>query len=131
MSSVAVDTRIATIGAELEALLVEPLERLSTAERTKAAHQWEALTRRLPAMTHRLVAALADVPTEELGEPTLAAALSTLLRISKAEAHRRIHEAEELGPRATERHPGPEHQRQDLHGERAGLRGGELGPDLL
>ena len=100
MSSVAVDKRIATIGAELEALLVEPLERLSTAERTAAAHQWEALTRRLPAMTHRLVAALADVPTEELGEPTLAAALSTLLRISKAEAHRRIHEAEELGPRA-------------------------------
>ena len=100
MSSVAVDKRIATIGAELEALLVEPLERLSTAERTKAAHQWEALTRRLPAMTHRLVAALADVPTEELGEPTLAAALSTLLRISKAEAHRRIHEAEDLGPRA-------------------------------
>ena len=56
--------------------------------------------RRLPAMTHRLVAALAEVPTEELGEPTLAAALSTLLRISKAEAHRRIHEAEDLGPRA-------------------------------
>ena len=100
MSSVAVVKRIAAMGAELEALLVEPLERLSTAERTAAAHQWEALTRRLPAMTHRLVAALAEVPTEELGEPTLAAALSTLLRISKAEAHRRIHEAEELGPRA-------------------------------
>ena len=51
-------------------------------------------------MTHRLVAALADVPTGESGEPTLAAALSTLLRISKDEAHRRIHEAQELGPRA-------------------------------
>ena len=37
MSSVAVYKRIATIGAELEALLVEPLERLSTAEWTKAA----------------------------------------------------------------------------------------------
>ena len=62
--------------------------------------EWEALTRRLPAMTHRLVAALADVPTEELGEPTLAAALSTLLRISKVDAHRRIHEAADLGPRS-------------------------------
>ena len=67
MGTVAVDKRIATIGAELEALLVEPLERRSTAERTKAAHQWEALTRRLPAMTHRLVAALADVPHRGVG----------------------------------------------------------------
>ena len=36
---------------------------------------WEALLRRLPAVTHRLVAELAQVPVEELGEPTLAAAL--------------------------------------------------------
>jgi len=50
-------------------------------------------------MTHRLVAALAEVPIEELGEPTLAAALATLLRISKAEAHRRVHQAQDLGPR--------------------------------
>ncbi len=100
MGSVAVAKRIATIGAELEALLAEPLDRLSTAERTAVTSEWEGLTRRLPAMTHRLVAALADVPTGELGEPTLAAALSTLLRISKDEAHRRIHEAQELGPRA-------------------------------
>ena len=55
--------------------------------------------RRLPVVTHRLVAGLAQVPTEELGEPTLAAALATLFRISRAEAHRRIHEARELGPR--------------------------------
>jgi hypothetical protein len=75
MSSVAVSKRIAAIGAELEALLAEPLIVLSAAERTAAAHEWETLTRRLPAMTHRLVAALAEVPTEELGEPTLAAAV--------------------------------------------------------
>ena len=55
--------------------------------------------RRLPVVTHRLVAGLAQVPTEELGESTLAAALARLLRISKAEAHRRIHEARDLGPR--------------------------------
>ena len=99
MSSVAVSKRIAAMGAELEALLAEPFGGLSTAERTAATAEWERLTRRLPAVTHRLVTALAEVPTDELGEPTLAAALSTLLRISNAEAHRRIHEAEDLGPR--------------------------------
>ncbi|MGH3678167.1 MAG: HNH endonuclease signature motif containing protein [Mycobacterium sp.] len=99
MSSVAVSKRIAAVGAEFEALVDEPLGALSTAERTAVAAEWERLMRRLPAMTHRLVAGLAEVPTEELGEPTLAAALATLLRISKAEAHRRIHEAADLGPR--------------------------------
>ena len=100
MSSVAVVERISAIGAELEALLAEPLDGPSTAERTAVTSEWERLTRRLPVVTHRLVAELAAVPTDEPGEPTLAAALATLLRISKAEAHRRIHEAEDLGPRA-------------------------------
>ena len=85
--------------AEVDALLAEPGGG-STAERLAVTAAWEALLRRLPAVTHRLVAALAQVPVEELGEPTLAAALCTLLRISKDEAHRRIHEAEDLGPRA-------------------------------
>jgi Domain of unknown function (DUF222) len=99
MSSVAVVKRIAAMNAELDALLAEPLDGLSTAERLAVTHGWETLMRRLPVVTHRLVAGLAQVPTEELGEPTLAAALATLLRISRAEAHRRIHEARELGPR--------------------------------
>ena len=99
MDSVAVCKRIAAMGGELDALLAEPLEALSTADRLAASHEWERLLRRLPAVTHRLVAGLAQVPTEELGEPTLAAALATLLRISKAEAHRRVHDAEDLGPR--------------------------------
>ncbi len=99
----AVSKRISVINAEFDALVGEPLELLTTAERTAATHEWEALMRRLPVMTHRLVAALAQLPTEELGEPTLAAALSTLLRISKAEASRRIHEAGDLGPRAAMR----------------------------
>ena len=80
--------------------MAESVDVSTTAERAAAAHEWETLTRRLPAMTHRLTAALAQVPAEELGEPTTAAALCTLLRISKDEAHRRIHEAEDLGPRA-------------------------------
>ncbi len=101
MSSGRVAERIAAMEAEFDELLAEPLESLSTGERTELAHLWERLMRRLPVMGHRFVAALAQVPTDELGEPNLAAALSTLLRISKAAAHRRIHDAEDLGPRST------------------------------
>ena len=81
-------------------LLAEPLDALTTAERLAVTDEWEMLMRRLPAVGRRLVAGLAQAPTEELGEPTLAAALATLLRISKTEAHRRIHDAKDLGPRA-------------------------------
>ena len=63
----AVVKRIAALGAELEALLGEPLDGLATAERTAAASEWERLTRRLPVMTHRLVAALAEVPIRGVG----------------------------------------------------------------
>lgn len=74
MSSVAVSKRIAVMAAELEALLAESVDG-SAAERTAAAHEWETFERRLPAMRHRLVGALAQVPADELGEPSLAAAL--------------------------------------------------------
>ncbi len=50
-------------------------------------------------MGHRLVAALAEAPVAELGAPTPAAALSTLLRISKDEAAGRVRQARELAPR--------------------------------
>jgi hypothetical protein len=96
---VAVFKRIAAITAEFEALLAESVDG-SAAERTAEFFEWETFLRRLPAMTHRMVAALAEVPTDELGEPSLASAMSTLLRISKSEAHQRIREADDLGPRA-------------------------------
>ena len=100
MSSVAVLNRIAAMEAEFEALVAEPLAGLSSAERTAATHEWERFIRRLPAVTHRLVAALAEVPSDELGELDAGRRAATLLRISKAEAHCRIHDAEDLGPRA-------------------------------
>jgi Domain of unknown function (DUF222) len=87
MSSGRAANRIAAMEAEFDELPAEPLESLSTAERTELAHQWERLMRRLPAMGHRLVAALGRSPPRSWGEPSLAAALSTLLRISKAEPH--------------------------------------------
>jgi uncharacterized protein DUF222 len=99
MGSVAACTRIAVMTAELEALLAEPVDG-TTSERTAVAYAWEMFVRRCAAMTHRTTAAVAQVPAEELGEPSAGAALSTLLRISTEEANRRIKEAEDLGPRS-------------------------------
>ncbi|MFY9922410.1 MAG: DUF222 domain-containing protein, partial [Mycobacterium sp.] len=98
MSSVAVEQRIAAMNAELDACF-EPLDSLSAAELTTVTHLLETFERRLGAAKNHFVASLAQVPVDELGEPSLAAALSTLLRISKDEANRRIKEAQDLGPR--------------------------------
>ena len=95
-----VAAHISALDAELDAVLRQPLGSLSVAERLVATQQLETFTRRVDAARNLLVASLAGVPTEELGEPSLAAALSTVLRISKDEANRRIKEAADLGPRA-------------------------------
>jgi hypothetical protein len=100
MSAVAVSKRIAALTAEFEALLAESVDG-STSEQTAACYAWETFMRRLPTMTHRTVASLAQIPIAELGESSVASALSTLLRISKADAHRRVEEARELGPRSS------------------------------
>jgi Domain of unknown function (DUF222) len=88
--------RVAAMSAELDELLAEPLEMLSTAERLTLAYQWETQTRRRAAMGHWLVVALAEAPVAELGAPTAASALETLLRITKDEAGGRVREAGEL-----------------------------------
>ncbi len=100
MSSVAGSKRISVLTAELEGLLAESLDG-SAAERTETAFEWEKFKRRCAAMDHRVVGSLAEVPIEELGESSLASALSTLVRISAAEANRRVKEAKDLGPRTT------------------------------
>lgn len=100
MSSVAISKRIAAIRAEFDALLSESVDG-AAADRAAVAYEWETFLRQTSAMTHRFVRSLAEVPPDELGERSLAAALSTLLRTSKAEANRRINEAADLGPRST------------------------------
>ncbi len=99
MSSVAISERVSAIHAEIDQLLAEPVDG-TAAERTAATYAFECLERRLSAVRHRLVNGLAEVPVEELGERSLSAALSTLLRISKGDANRRIKEAKDLGPRS-------------------------------
>jgi Domain of unknown function (DUF222) len=72
---------------------------LTTPERLALLERFEGFRRQQPAVEHALInqlAAQAD-PTELGG--TLAAALANRLRISRAEASRRIHEAADLGPR--------------------------------
>jgi hypothetical protein len=83
MGSERIGMRIAAMAAELQELL------------------GETLIRGRAVVGHRLVAGMAEAPVAELGESSLAGALSTLLRISKNEAGRRVHEARDLGPRRT------------------------------
>ena len=72
---------------------------LTTPERLRVLERWEQLRRWHPVVEHPLINQLADqADATELGGK-LAAALANRLRISRAEASRRIHEAAELGER--------------------------------
>ncbi len=72
---------------------------LTTPERLRLLQRLERQTRRLPAVDHHLINQLARQASEtELGG-TLPAALANRLRITRAEACRRIHEAADLGER--------------------------------
>ena len=72
---------------------------LTTPERLRVLQRWEQLRRWQPAVEHALINQLAEQadPTELGG--TLAAALANRLRITRAEASRRIHDAADLGER--------------------------------
>src|SRR3984885_8487506 len=72
---------------------------LTTPERLAVLENLEQMGRGQPAIEHALINQLAEQadPTELGG--TLAAALANRLRISRAEASRRIHEAADLGER--------------------------------
>jgi hypothetical protein len=72
---------------------------LTTPERLRVLERWEQIRRCHPAVEHPLVNQLSEqADAAELGG-TLSAALANRLRISRAEASRRIHEAADLGER--------------------------------
>src|SRR6202021_3810153 len=77
----------------------QTLDVLTTPERLRVLERWEQLRRWQPAVEHALINQLAEQadPTELGGK--LPAALANRLRISRAEASRRIHEAADLGER--------------------------------
>ena len=72
---------------------------LTTPERLALLQSCEEIRRLLPAVEHPLINQLSDqADPAELGG-TLAAALANRLRITRADASRRIHEAADLGER--------------------------------
>ena len=86
--------------ADLDRALELSFDALTTPERLVMLARCETFRRRLPALEHPLINQISgQADTTELGG-TLAAALADRLRITRADASRRIGEAAELGDRA-------------------------------
>ena len=85
--------------AEFKRALDLTFDVLTTPERLRVLERWARMRRWQPAVEHALINQLAEQadPTELGGK--LPSALADRLRISRAEASRRIHEAADLGQR--------------------------------
>jgi Domain of unknown function (DUF222) len=87
------------LDAAVDDLTALRFDALTTPERLRVLERLEMACRRLPVTGHALINQLRQQASEaELGGK-LSHALANRLRISRAEASRRIHEAEDLGPR--------------------------------
>jgi len=85
--------------ADYKRALDQTFDVLTTPERLRVLERWEQMRRWQPAVEHSLINQLAEQADPiELGGK-LAPALADRLRISRAEASRRIHEAADLGER--------------------------------
>ncbi|WP_205873826.1 HNH endonuclease signature motif containing protein [Mycobacterium camsae] len=88
------------LDAELDRLCGLTFDAFTTPEWMRGMERLEKVARRLRTPQHALITHLGAATIEELGA-ALPAALADRLRITKAEANRRIAEAEELGQRRT------------------------------
>src|SRR6185312_5823246 len=87
------------LDAEVDRLCELSFDVFTTPERLRALERLETVARRLRSPRHTLINQIsAQAGEEELGD-TLPTALANRLRITKAEAGRRIAEAEDLGER--------------------------------
>ena len=87
-------------GPGCDELAALDLNTLTHPEILCALGQLESLTRRLPSLSHRLLARLQrEAAPKELGAKSWQAVLSERLGISGTEAHRRLGETTDLGPR--------------------------------
>ena len=87
------------LDADLDRMCELSFDALTTPERLRALKRLERVARRLRAPQHTLINQIgAQAGEQELGG-TLRSALADLLRITKAEAGRRIDEAADLGQR--------------------------------
>jgi hypothetical protein len=91
---------IAALHAAYDALAACDLSTLTRAELLAVMDEYEALTSRLPAQSHRLLAQLqADGTPQEMGAKSWSAVLRIRWRLSTTEAGRRLAETADLGPR--------------------------------
>jgi hypothetical protein len=90
------------LDAAFEAVAALSYDVLTVTEKKNLLIRLEAHRRRLPAVEHPLINLLVtEAAPEVLGGTSLAEVLATALRISYAEAKRRVVEARDLGPRTT------------------------------
>lgn len=83
-----------------DALAVLPLDTLSHRELLAVLGELEVVNRQLPTQSHRILARLvAEAAPAKLGAKTIPDLLATRLRVSQAEAKRRVRDAANLGPR--------------------------------
>ena len=91
---------VAGLRAALDGLSACDFTSLTHPELLAVMDEYEALTCRLPAQTHRMVAQLqADTTAREMGAKSWNAVLRIRWRLSTGEAGRRLAEAAQLGPR--------------------------------
>ncbi|MDT5175093.1 MAG: hypothetical protein QOG37_2344, partial [Mycobacterium sp.] len=102
MESGSVWAAVAEIRAAYDQLAELPVDSLTPPELLDVLGELEALTRRLPAQSHRMLARLQrEASPVERGAKSWRDVLSGRLRISGKEATRRLDDARELGPRTT------------------------------
>ncbi|AGZ49982.1 HNH endonuclease signature motif containing protein [Mycobacterium kansasii] len=87
------------LDADVDALIETSFDALTTPERLRVLERLERVARRLPVAEHALINQIVEQASEEElgGRPP--SALATRLRITRAEASRRVAEAAELGER--------------------------------
>src|SRR3954468_15192532 len=96
----AVDEAVALLRAGVDALLEVPVDGLEAVEFVRVIEAVEVQRRRLEAVDQRLLAGGSAAGVASLfGQPGLAGALASLLRIDVPEARRRVARAVDLGPR--------------------------------
>ena len=94
-----VEEVFAALKADLDRALGLSFDGLTTPERLAMLQHCETFRRQLPAVEHPLINEVGAQASETEFGGKLAYALANRLRITRAEASRRIHEAADLGPR--------------------------------
>lgn len=97
MSSDRVHAAVAAMRDGYAPLAAAGIDTLTHAELLAVQQELETLTRQLPVQTHRILARLAaEASPTELGARSLREVLAQRLRISRADARRRLADAEQL-----------------------------------